>query len=44
MGDLRRLAALLMFDPEGRGGLGVSHVVTYGIPAAGLILRFRHPS
>src|ERR1700733_824734 len=24
--------ALLMFDPEGRGGLGVSHMVTYGIP------------
>jgi Raf kinase inhibitor-like YbhB/YbcL family protein len=26
--------ALLMFDPEGRGGLGVSHMVTYGIPAS----------
>jgi Raf kinase inhibitor-like YbhB/YbcL family protein len=25
---------LLMFDPEGRGGLGVSHMVTYGIPAS----------
>jgi hypothetical protein len=25
--------ALLLFDPEGRGGLGVSHMVTYGIPA-----------
>jgi Raf kinase inhibitor-like YbhB/YbcL family protein len=23
---------LLMFDPEGRGGLGVSHWVAYGIP------------
>ena len=22
---------LLLFDPEGRGGLGVSHMVTYGI-------------
>jgi phosphatidylethanolamine-binding protein (PEBP) family uncharacterized protein len=45
--------ALLLFDPEGRGGLGVSHMVAYGIPvsltghakgAAGLIVRFRHPS
>jgi len=27
-----RSFALLMFDPEGRGGLGVSHMVTYGIP------------
>jgi Raf kinase inhibitor-like YbhB/YbcL family protein len=26
--------ALLMFDPEGRGGLGVSHWVAYGIPVA----------
>ena len=26
--------ALLMFDPEGRNGLGVSHMVTYGIPAS----------
>jgi Raf kinase inhibitor-like YbhB/YbcL family protein len=26
--------ALLMFDPEGRGGLGVSHWVSYGIPAS----------
>ena len=26
--------ALLMFDPEGRGGLGVSHWVAYGIPAS----------
>jgi hypothetical protein len=26
--------ALLLFDPEGRGGLGVSHMVTYGIPAS----------
>jgi phosphatidylethanolamine-binding protein (PEBP) family uncharacterized protein len=26
--------ALLMFDPEGRGGLGVSHMVTYGIAAS----------
>ncbi len=26
--------ALLMFDPEGRLGLGVSHWVAYGIPAA----------
>jgi len=25
--------ALLLFDPEGRGGLGVSHWVAYGIPA-----------
>jgi Raf kinase inhibitor-like YbhB/YbcL family protein len=25
--------ALLLFDPEGRGGLGVSHWVGYGIPA-----------
>ena len=25
--------ALLMLDPEGRGGLGVSHWVAYGIPA-----------
>jgi Raf kinase inhibitor-like YbhB/YbcL family protein len=25
--------ALLMFDTEGRGGLGVSHWVAYGIPA-----------
>ena len=25
--------ALLLFDPEGRGGLGVSHWVSYGIPA-----------
>jgi Raf kinase inhibitor-like YbhB/YbcL family protein len=25
---------LLMFDPEGRGGLGVSHWVAYGIPVA----------
>jgi len=25
---------LLMFDPEGRGGLGVSHWVAYGIPAS----------
>jgi Raf kinase inhibitor-like YbhB/YbcL family protein len=25
--------ALLMFDPEGRGGAGVSHMVIYGIPA-----------
>jgi len=24
--------ALLMFDPEGRGGMGVSHWVAYGIP------------
>ncbi len=26
--------ALLLIDPEGRGGLGVVHMVTYGIPAA----------
>jgi len=26
--------ALLLVDPEGRGGLGVIHMVTYGIPAA----------
>ncbi len=26
--------ALLMFDPEGRRGLGVSHMVIYGIPAS----------
>ena len=26
--------ALLMFDPEGRGGLGVSHWVAYGIDAS----------
>ncbi len=26
--------ALLLVDPEGRGGLGVVHMVTYGIPAA----------
>jgi Raf kinase inhibitor-like YbhB/YbcL family protein len=26
--------ALLMFDPEGRGGAGVSHMVIYGIPAS----------
>jgi len=26
--------ALLMFDPEGRNGLGVSHWVAYGIPAS----------
>jgi Raf kinase inhibitor-like YbhB/YbcL family protein len=26
--------ALLMYDPEGRGGLGVSHWVAYGIPAS----------
>jgi Raf kinase inhibitor-like YbhB/YbcL family protein len=26
--------ALLMFDPEGRGGQGVSHWVAYGIPVA----------
>ncbi len=26
--------ALLMFDPEGRQGLGVSHWVAYGIPAS----------
>jgi len=26
--------ALLLFDPEGRGGLGVSHMVTYGILAS----------
>jgi Raf kinase inhibitor-like YbhB/YbcL family protein len=26
--------ALLMFDPEGRAGLGVSHWVAYGIPAS----------
>jgi Raf kinase inhibitor-like YbhB/YbcL family protein len=25
--------ALVMVDPEGRGGLGVVHMVTYGIPA-----------
>jgi Raf kinase inhibitor-like YbhB/YbcL family protein len=25
--------ALLMFDPEGRGGMGASHWVSYGIPA-----------
>ena len=25
--------ALLLLDPEGRGGLGVSHWVSYGIPA-----------
>jgi Raf kinase inhibitor-like YbhB/YbcL family protein len=25
---------LLMFDPEGRGGAGVSHMVIYGIPAS----------
>jgi Raf kinase inhibitor-like YbhB/YbcL family protein len=26
--------ALLMWDPEGRGGAGVSHMVLYGIPAS----------
>ena len=26
--------ALLLIDPEGRGGLGVVHMVIYGIPAA----------
>ncbi|CAI0758798.1 putative kinase inhibitor [Serratia entomophila] len=26
--------ALLLSDPEGRGGLGVSHLVAYGIPAS----------
>ena len=26
--------ALLMYDPEGRGGLGVSHWVAYGIPVS----------
>ena len=26
--------ALLMFDPEGRGGMGVSHWVAYGIPVS----------
>ena len=26
--------ALLLIDPEGRGGLGVMHMVVYGIPAA----------
>ena len=26
--------ALVMFDPEGRGGLGVVHWVAYGIPAS----------
>ena len=26
--------ALLMFDPEGRAGLGVSHWVSYGIPVS----------
>jgi phosphatidylethanolamine-binding protein (PEBP) family uncharacterized protein len=26
--------ALLMFDPEGRGGQGVSHWVAYGIPVS----------
>jgi Raf kinase inhibitor-like YbhB/YbcL family protein len=26
--------ALLMFDPEGRGGAGVSHWVAYGIPVS----------
>jgi phosphatidylethanolamine-binding protein (PEBP) family uncharacterized protein len=26
--------ALLMFDPEGRGGAGVSHWVSYGIPVS----------
>lgn len=26
--------ALLLLDPEGRGGLGVVHMVTYGIPAS----------
>jgi Raf kinase inhibitor-like YbhB/YbcL family protein len=26
--------ALIMFDPEGRGGLGVVHWVAYGIPAS----------
>jgi Raf kinase inhibitor-like YbhB/YbcL family protein len=26
--------AMIMFDPEGRGGLGVVHWVAYGIPAA----------
>jgi Raf kinase inhibitor-like YbhB/YbcL family protein len=26
--------ALLLIDPEGRGGLGVVHMVTYGIPAS----------
>ena len=25
--------AMLMYDPEGRGGLGVAHWVAYGIPA-----------
>lgn len=29
-----RSYALLMFDPEGRQGLGVSHWVAYGIPAS----------
>ena len=31
--------ALLMIDPEGRGGLGVIHWVAYGIPAVGDRLR-----
>ena len=26
--------ALIMYDPEGRGGLGVVHWVAYGIPAS----------
>ena len=26
--------AFLEYDPEGRGGVGVSHLVTYGIPAS----------
>jgi hypothetical protein len=32
--DGTKTFALLLFDPEGRGGLGVSHMVTYGIPAS----------
>ncbi|HZO22398.1 MAG TPA: YbhB/YbcL family Raf kinase inhibitor-like protein [Steroidobacteraceae bacterium] len=29
-----RSYALILFDPEGRGGLGVVHWVAYGIPAS----------
>jgi len=32
--DNTKSFALLMFDPEGRGGAGVSHMVIYGIPAS----------
>jgi Raf kinase inhibitor-like YbhB/YbcL family protein len=34
-----RSFALLMFDPEGRKGLGFTHLVVYGIPATTYALR-----